>query len=130
MATAINMATYAVRDAAGVVDSDATVAKFSADLDTYIAERETEETVISNAVNSVFDNYKGARMSVPFVIREALTALNVSAMPNALGPLTKRVHSYLSDNAKGDNSLFLIVKGPRGGCSRRADKATAATDSK
>jgi hypothetical protein len=126
MATEINMSAYAVRDAAGAVDSDATVAKFSADLDTYIAERETENEVIAAAVDSVFDAHKGTRLNVPFVVREALTALNVSAMPSALGMLTKRTHAYLTANSKGDNRLFEIVKGPTGGIARLSDKAPAA----
>ena len=39
----INLATYAVRTAEGNVDSNATVSKFAADLDVYIAERKTEQ---------------------------------------------------------------------------------------
>jgi hypothetical protein len=126
MATEINMSAYAVRDAAGAVDSDATVAKFSADLDTYIAERETEVEVISAAVNGVFEAHKGTNLNVPFVTNEALRALNVSAMPGAFTSLNKRVHAYITASSKGPNATFQIVKGPKGGIKRVADLTPAA----
>lgn len=126
----INLATYAVRDASGVVDTNATVTKFSSDLDNFIAARETEQETIAAAVNGVFDSHKGVRMNVPFVISQALVALNVAAHPYMYNTLSQRVHAFISDNSKGDNSLFVIAKGKNGGCSRRADLAPATTDSK
>jgi len=125
----INLATYMVRGTDGTPDTSATLNKFSADLDNYIASRETEQEVIAAAVNVVFDAHKGVRMNVPFVISQALTALNVSAHPHMFNTLTQRVHAYISDNSKGDNSLFQIAKGKGGGCSRRADRVET-TDSK
>jgi hypothetical protein len=137
----INLATYAVR-VDGVVDTDATMEKFAADLDTYIAERQIESETISNAVNGVFDDLKGVRVNVPFVVSSTLQRLNVAAHPAMYATLAERVHSFLSDNSQGKtdkatgaverpNSLFVIGKGKGGGIGRRADlPVAAATDSK
>lgn len=134
----INLATYAVRTAEGNVDSNATVSKFAADLDVYIAERETEQEVIANAVMSVFDDLKaqGTRnVNVPYVLSQALVKLNITAHPNMFMVLNDRVHAYLSENSQGKtldkatgkverpDSLFVIGrgKGPMSGIQRRSD---------
>lgn len=133
----INLATYMVRNADGAADVDSTVAKFSADLDTYIAERQIENETISTAVNGVFDDLKGVRVNVPFVVSSTLQRLNVAAHPAMYSVLAERVHSYLRDNNQGKtdkatgtverpNSLFIVGKGPTGGITRRADLPVAA----
>ena len=134
MNTTINLATYAIRDAAGNVDLDSTMDKFAADLEMYVAERETETETIANAVDTVFDKLNGARANKPFIVNQVLTLLNVAEHPTMFKMLSDRVNSYLTDNSQGKivnkatgeverpDSLFVIGRG-RGtiGCQRRAD---------
>ena len=137
----INLATYMVRGTDGTPDTDATISKFSADLDTYIAQRETEVAVIAEAVNSVFDDLKvqGTRANMPYVLSASLTKLNIAAHPGMFTVLHERVHAYLQENSQGStldkatgkvenpNSLFVIGrgKGANSGVQRRADMAPA-----
>jgi hypothetical protein len=138
----INLATYAVR-VDGIIDTEATLEKFSGDLDNFVVQQETEVEVISTAVNAVFDDLKeaGTRANMPYLISASLQKLNVSAHPASYSILEERVHSYLTANSQGKKdkitgeverpeSLFVIGRG-RGaaaGVQRRAD-LTTATDS-
>jgi hypothetical protein len=138
----INLATYAVR-VDGVIDTELTLEKFSNDLDTFIAQRETEEEVISTATMAVFDDLKaaGTRANMPYIVNQALIKLNVSAHPAMYSILEERVHAYLSANSQGKkdkltgeverpDSLFVIGRG-RGaaaGVQRRADLTTSDSE--
>jgi hypothetical protein len=132
----INLSTYAVRDAAGNVNMESTVEKFSADLETFVAARETESEVISNAVNAVFDDLNGTRANVPYIVSMSLQKLNVAQHPAQFKTLSERVHSYLTANSQGKttngveerpNSLFIIGRGRgNGGVQRRADLAASS----
>lgn len=132
-----NLATYAVRNTeTGNVDAAATVAKFSADLDNYIVQRETEESTIGESVNAVFDALQeaGTRANLPYVVNQALTLMNISAMPSAYKTMYDRVHKFIQDNSQGKTdkatgqverptSLFVISRGRSaiGSLSRRSD---------
>lgn len=132
----INFGTYIVRGADGAPDTDATIAKFASDLDSFIAERETEDSVIAAAVHTVFDSLKaaGTRGNMPYIISMALTNLNVSAHPAMYKGLSEKIHAYLSNNSQGKTdketglverpeSLFIIGrgKGAAAGVRRRSD---------
>lgn len=120
---------FLVRDASGAVDREACLDKFEAELVKYCAERETEQEVISEAVNAAFDKYHGANITMPALCTFALTKLN--AQPENHKILTERVLAYVRDNSQGKtaedgtverpNSVFVIGKGKNGGVRRRAD---------
>lgn len=120
---------FLVRDASGAVDREASLDKFEAELVKYCAERETEQEVISEAVNAAFDKYPGAVITMPAVCTFALSKLN--AQPENHKILTERVQSYIRENSQGKvaedgtaerpDSMFVIGKGKNGGVRRRAD---------
>lgn len=124
----INLHSYVVRGSDGSVDAEATIGKFGTDLARYIAERETEQETIANAVHAVFDHYKGASLNMPALVSMTLTKLN--AQPESFKALSDRVLSFVRENAQGEtkdgvserpNSLFVIGKGKGGGVKRRSD---------
>jgi hypothetical protein len=109
----------------GSIDQEATLNKFSAALAEYKAKRETEDVDISNAVNQVFDKYRGASINLPALSNLACATLKVS--PEAHASMTKRVADFVRANA-GEGGAFEIRKGKGGGVSRRADKAQTAAE--
>lgn len=128
----IVLSTYAVRDSAGNIDHDSTVAKFASDLFTFEAERETETAVIATAVHALFDQYKSASLNMPFITNQVLRSLN--AQPENFKILETRTLEFLRSNSQGKtddggnaerpNSVFVIAKGKGGGVKRRADIPT------
>lgn len=118
----------------GTVDRDETLATASDAIDRYVAERETEETVVGEAVTALFDEYKGTTLPMPFVVQRTLVALN--AQPANQAALTLRIQEHVRSNSQGEkdkatkavarpDSLYVIGKGKGGGVSRRADMKAA-----
>lgn len=108
----------------GSIDLEASRAKFTAALELYTAERETEDASVADAVNAVFDQYKGAAVNLPALKSLALGKLNATHAQFAL--LSDRVGNYV----KANPSLFEVKKGKGGGVSRLADKPAPATEQK
>lgn len=127
--TSAVLAGYVVRGSDGSVDLEATVTKFQGDLVQFVAERETEQAVIAEAVNAIFDAHPGAAINMPALQTFALQRLN--AQPENYTILADRVADYVRENAQGETredgsherpgSLFVIKKGKGGGVHRRAD---------
>lgn len=110
----INIAQYTVRNADGTIDHEGTLAKFAGDLLRFEAEREVEREVIAGAVHALFDKHLGKRLATPFVVGEALKALN--AQPENYKVLTEKVQDFLRTDPK-----FSISKGKGGGVGRVCD---------
>lgn len=110
----IVLSSYIVRNADSSVNQEATLAKFAEDLLRFEAERETENATIGVAVHALFDTHLGKRLSTPFVVGEALKALN--AQPETYKVLTEKVTEYLRTDP-----AFSISKGKGGGVGRVAD---------
>lgn len=81
----------------GSVNMDGTADVFSDRIANYIAEVELEGAQIASAVHMVFDRYRGSKMNVPFIIRQALTHLNET--PENSKTLSDRVHVYIQENS-------------------------------
>lgn len=116
------LAAYAVRTSEGQIDLEGTCEAFASDLIKFQAERETETSVVAEAVNAVFSAHPGARMNMPYVTSEALRLLNVQPETHKL--LTERVQVFIRDNSGAERSsgkLFHIGKGKGGGVSRWSD---------
>ena len=118
----IDFNSYAVKSTTGSIDESATLSKFEGELSAYIAEASVEQEVIANAVDQAFEDNKGTRLNVPFVVNAAVQSLN--PLPQNYAVLTKRVHSYVSAQTKGENSLLAMKKGAQGFICRRADLPT------
>lgn len=112
----IDLAKYAVRSATGSVDTEATVEKFAADLDKFIAERETELSAVGAAVNAVFDEYRGKSINMPTVCSLAASKLN--GQPANYSDLTEKAADFI----RSHKDVFAVTKGKNGGVSRIADR--------
>jgi len=124
----ITLNTYLVRAADGSIDHAATTLKFQGDLLNYEAERELESATVGEAVNAVFDQFKGARLNMPAVTSYALSRLNVQ--PENFKTLTEKVQGYIRDHAgeRGTGALFSIAKGKSGGVCRWADQPVKSAE--
>lgn len=114
----INVAEYVVRNGSSI-DVEASVAKFRSALDVHVAERETELSVIAEAVHAVFDKNRGDAIAMPTLT--GLTLQNMNAQPSNFGTLTERVQDYIRSSSKGDKPTFVITKGKGGGVRRASD---------
>lgn len=110
-----NLSGYVVRDTNGAVDMDATVLKFRTDLDAHLAARAERDSQIADAVNAVFDQYRGANINLPAL--ETLALSKLGADPSNYGELAEALRSYIKDNS-GEGGAFKVAKGKGGGCHR------------
>jgi hypothetical protein len=102
----------------------------------HVAQKEIEDTNISDAVHSVFDQYLGASINMPAVVSFALRKLN--AQPENHSYLEKRTLEFIRCNSQGKklddgsfenpNSDFVIGKGSKGGVKRRKDIVVDTAD--
>lgn len=124
---------------AGSIDREASLKAASDALDAHIAEHDTQQETIAAAVHSVFDEYKGANLTMPTIEGMTLRALN--AQPANYKVLGQKVLDYVRANADQKDEAprtrtFGISKGKNGGVCRWADvpvkteaPASDATDS-
>ena len=127
----INISNYAVRSDEGGIDHEATLAKFAGDLLAFEVEQEAEASTIGAAVHALFDQFKGARLNMPYLTGEVLRRLN--ATPENYKTLTEKVQNFVRNQAQGESledgsveypgSTFIIGKGKGGGVARRCDLA-------
>ncbi len=107
----------------------------------YIAETETQESVLADAVNAVFDQFPGKPMAMPTLVSLAVAHLN--GQPENFKVLSEKVAQYVRDHSQGKNlaekgktpvwenpgSLFIVAKGYGGGVSRRETTVARPTES-
>ena len=110
----ISLSSYVVLFSDGSINHEATVAKFAGDLSRFEAERELEASTIGAAVHALFDRHVGKRMPTPFVVAEALKALN--AQPENYKVLSDKVTEFLRTSPE-----FSISRGKSGGVGRVCD---------
>ena len=108
MTTTFNFLTDSVRNNDGNVDVSATLDKVRNQLMVHVAERETEQQTISDALNTVFDRHPGARLNMPCLVNAALTILNTQ--PENYNVLRDRVHKFVQENAsmKREDGKMLV----------------------
>lgn len=123
-----------VRGSDGTVDKEASLVSCEAAIDQYKAARELELGAISDAVHGIFDKYKSATLTMPFVCGESCRVLN--AQPANFKLLQEKVATFVRENSQGKkigegesatwerpDSTFVITKGKGGGVIRREDVA-------
>lgn len=113
------------RHADGSVNEDATLDACLTAIRLFVAERETELSTVSAAVEETFDSLKGAKANMPYVVNQTLRSLN--AQPENFKALSERVASYIRENAgdRASGKLFNIGKGKGGGVLRWSDQPEA-----
>lgn len=97
---------------AGVVDVEASVAKFETALVAHVENRGTALEVAEEAVLGVLAEYPGKRLTREFLTTKALMALN--AQPSNSGSLTKLIGEFLKtspllDSKKGSGGGTMIA---------------------
>ena len=117
---------------AGSIDRSESLKSASDALDAHIAEHETQQETISEAVSAVFGRFPGANLTMPTI--EGMVARELNALPSNYKVLTKRALDYVRANAgaRDTGALFGIQKGKNGGVCRWADvpEKTEATEAK
>lgn len=123
---------FALVAPAGQIDREASLKAAADVLDAHIAESATQLETIAEAVASVFDQYKGASLTMPTIEGMTLRALNVQ--PSNYKTLGKRVLDYVRQNseevrkgvAPSGTKLFGTKKGVNGGVIRWSDQTPAS----
>ena len=105
---------YVVRFSDGSIDHEATVAKFSNDLIDFENRQNSENGTIGAVLHGIFDKHLGKRIPMPYVVTEALKALNVQ--PDNFQALTEKVENFARNSPE-----FSIAKGRGGGVGRVKD---------
>lgn len=109
---------------AGVINREDSLKAATDALDEYIAEHETQQETIAEAVSAVFSQFPGANLTMPTIEGMALRHLN--PLPSTYKVLGKRVLDYVRANADQKNEAertrtFGISKGKGGGVCRWSD---------
>jgi hypothetical protein len=144
MATLTLTVTLATLAASGRVDREASLTACETALDQFIAEKDTQDETIAEAVNAVFDKYPGVNINMPALNNYAMQELN--ALPSNHAALSERVLAYVRENAdrhqKTDKKtkailqaaeaprtrLFCITNGKGGGVKRWSDVPASETE--
>lgn len=124
----------------GKIDQDKSEAAFRGALLKYVAERETEGTLIEEAVDALFTQYKSASINMPAVC--SMAAQRLGAQPENFKVLSDRVAEYIRANSQETgsekdgnlvqhpDSKFVIAKGKGGGVYVRADRPAKSDEQK
>jgi len=125
----VTMAGYVVKTD-GEINVDETVNKFRAELLVYKTERELEAETVGQAVNAVFDDWRGVNINMPALQTAALKYLNFQ--PENHKALSQKVAEYVRANSgkRETGALFFIGKGKGGGVKRWADHPEETAEEK
>jgi len=104
-----------VRSEEGLVDVDASVAKFAVFVANLKEQEDKDIARVLTGLNTVFDKNKGVRLEVPTVVNLTMAELGCSV--TEYKDLSKLAHEILSNNKK----IFSVKRGRGGGVGRVAD---------
>ena len=112
---------FALVLSAGSISREESLASAEAALDAHIAQQETQQATIADAVNAVFDTYKGANLTMPTI--EGMTLRHLNAQPANYKVFGKLTLDYVRANAgdRASGKTFGISKGKGGGVCRWVD---------
>lgn len=99
------------------VDHQATLHKFSGDLQRYKTEKESQDSLFKIALEQSFSQYNKRPLSKPFLVNEVLSKIN--AQPENYKEVGQQVLNFIEDNCNGEESWLVSVRGK--GIIRRAD---------
>jgi hypothetical protein len=112
----------------GMVNLEASVAKFRETALMHIAKQEAEEVLVKMCLNEVFDHYKGS-----FLNQNALWSATIEKMkakvpelgnPSLYGFLCKRIDTIMHEDLgePGSGKTFMVKRGAGGGFGRAKDQ--------
>lgn len=132
----IVLSQFVVRGSNGSVDMDQTLNKFRHTVSQFIADRETEETKIAEAIELVLSDNVGTRTNLDFVTGTVARSLNANA--SNYTDLKDKAADYIRQNACGEKDgkpvdtktgmeldeprCYFLGKGRDGGVCRWADR--------
>lgn len=116
----IVLSSYVVLSVEGVIDHEATLEKFAENILKFEAEKDAENATISVAIHALFDQFRGARLNMPYLIGEVTRRLD--AKPDNYKSLSDKVQAFIRANAEGDDAMFMISRGKGGGVARLSDQ--------
>lgn len=143
--SSIVLSQFAVRNSNGGVDTEATVDKFRTALSQFVADVETEETSIAQAIDAVLTANHGINTNMSYVTSQVAMALN-AVEPTAFSTMKTKVAEYIRANSCGEKNgqpidtrtkevlssprRFFVGKGVGGGVStweQRLERVAAKT---
>ncbi|NBT58398.1 hypothetical protein EBT16_06405 [bacterium] len=108
----IDFVSYVIRNDAGAIDHEATLNKFMGDLVEWENVNLSEDILIENALNSIFDENNNAKVVKPLLIGQVFA--KISNRYEDYGRLSKRIADYLAGSNK-----FVASRGQNGGITRK-----------
>jgi hypothetical protein len=103
-------------------DRSASLQNAEAAYDKHIAETETEQATIADAIKAVFDSFPGAALTMPTI--EGMATRQLNANPSNYKTLAKLSLDYVranSNSKRESGALFCVSKGVGGGVRRWAE---------
>ncbi len=126
------ISSFLVKNEEGLVDVEATRAKFDTSLLDYVATQSGNDESIKLALTKLFDEHHGARLNqqaIATLTRSILGDMNPDLKdPKLVTPLMKRIIEVLKVETKA--GVYVSTQGPSGGTARVVDlpvKEDAAT---
>lgn len=107
----------------GLVDLSATLHNVASAVKTFNAGMASDLDQIGSALNSVFDQFKGANINKPALVSLTVGKLDYKGDLQALALLTERVTLFIDSQVA--SGILTMKKGKGGGCSRTADHTPA-----
>jgi hypothetical protein len=111
----VDFANYVHLGSDGNPNRDEAIARFTSQLDSYIANSRDTMDRISNAVHSVFDANRGVRLQMEALLH--LSLAQMQATPAELTSLKEQAHTFI----KASTDVFKVAKGKGGGVVRLSD---------
>lgn len=126
----LNLTVTLVRYTDGSLNESETAGAVLAAIHAHLDQVEVAHSLANKAVNAVFDECKGKRVTSPYVLNSALTKLGIT--PENSKALTETVKSYLSANSgeRDSGKPFGVIKGKNGGIVRWSDEPAPKPEQK
>jgi len=120
------VSSFLVSNEDGSFDLEASVLKFRETALRFVANTETEDTVVLDTISALFDQYKGAKLNMSFIKSQAVARMAADhpemSSPSLFTMLSKRVEDVLH-SVTGEGKAYGVTKGKGGGFYRLVDQA-------
>lgn len=118
-----NLSKFVKFDGSGNIDIQASVDQFRTNLEEYAVLQAADLETVGNAVEAVFDEYKGTRLNLP--VLASFAAAKIGTTPKTHQDVCERVMTYV----RSAKDKYVIGKGRTGGAARLKDLPAPAPQS-